>query len=155
MNWVFYAFVGAAILHVAEEYAYPGGFSAFMKRMAPPFAPFITANFAVVMNGLFLWLCIVAALIGQRVPVFSLSIAGLCGINGLTHMLGAIRAKHYAPGLLTGVLLYLPFAVLAFYLFIRSGQLLVWQGVGSVLLGLAYQVVPISYLGLARALKRA
>lgn len=155
MNWVFFAILGAAILHVPEEYVYPGGFSEFMRQMALPFAPFITPKFAAVFNGLFLLLCFVAALVGQKVPVFSLSIAGLCGINAMTHVLGAARARRYAPGLLTGVFLYLPLSVLAYYLAIRSGQLSVWQGIGSVLLGLAYQAVPLSYLGLTYVLKRA
>lgn len=154
MNWISYVLVGAAILHVLEEYVYPGGFPAFMKKMAPALAPSVTPSFAVVVNGLFLLLCIAAALVGQRVPVFRLSIASLCGLNGLTHVLGTIRARQYAPGVLTGVLLYLPLAVLSYYLSVRSGEISIWQGVGSVLLGMVYQAVPISALGLAHALRR-
>jgi hypothetical protein len=153
MNWIYYALAGAAILHVLEEYVYPGGFPDFMRKMAPSFALYVTTRFAVVINGLFLLLCIAAALAGQRAPVFALSIASLCGLNGLTHVLETIRARLYAPGVLTGGLLYLPLAFLAYSLSIRSGEISAWQGVGSFCLGLGYQVVPVSVLGLARALK--
>jgi membrane-bound metal-dependent hydrolase YbcI (DUF457 family) len=88
MNWVFYALLGAVILHVVEEYAFPGGFPAFMKKMARPFAPYVTTGFAIAINGLFLLLCLAAALITRDAMVFRLSIAALCGINGLTHLAG-------------------------------------------------------------------
>ena len=155
MSWIYYGFLPAAILHVLEEFVYPGGFMALIKKMAPPFAPFVTQTFAIVINGLFLLLCVMAALIGRSAPVFVLSIAALLGINGMTHTLGAIRAGCYAPGLLSGVLLYLPLAVLAYYQSIGSGQLSVEQGVGSFILGAAYQVVPMGYLGLAYLFRRA
>jgi hypothetical protein len=155
MSWISYGFLLAAILHLLEEFVYPGGFIAFMKKMAPPFAPFVTPTFAIVINGLFLLLCVMAALIGRSAPVFVLSIAALLGINGMTHTLGAIRARRYVPGLLTGVLLYLPLPVLAYYLYIGSGQLSVEQGVGSFILGTAYQLMPMGYLGLAYLFGRA
>jgi hypothetical protein len=155
MSWIYFGFLPAAILHVLEEFVYPGGFMAFMKKMAPPFAPFVTPIFAIVINGVFLLLCVMAALIGRSAPVFVLSVAALLAINGVTHALGAIRARRYAPGLLTGGLLYLPLAVLAYYLYIGSGQVSVEEGVGSFILGAAYQLVPMGYLGLAYLFRRA
>lgn len=154
MNWVFYALFGAAILHLIEEYVYPGGFPAFMKAMAPAFAPFVTSSFAVVSNGVFLLLCLAAALVGREALIFSLSIASLCGVNGLVHVVGMLRARQYAPGVVTGALLYLPLAVLAYYLSIRSGELSVWPVISSIFLGLVYQAIPLGTLWLARALQR-
>jgi hypothetical protein len=154
MNWIFNAIVAAAVLHVLEEYFYPGGFPDFMKRMAPSFAPFITTKFAIVINGLFLVLCILGASVGRDALVFSLSIAGLLISNGLIHLAGSLRSRRYAPGLITGVLLYIPLGITAYIFFWDSGQISVTQGIVSVLLGLAYQVVPVSYLGLASLMKR-
>jgi hypothetical protein len=155
MDWIFYAFIGAAILHVLEEYGYPGGFSAFMRKMAPPFAPFVTARFALIINGLFLLLCVLAASVGQQSLAISLSIAGLCLLNGLAHATGSIRSRQYVPGLVTGLFLYIPLGITAYYLFSRSGQLSVWQGAMSGILGLAYQAVPLGYLLLRRATIRS
>jgi hypothetical protein len=155
MNWIFYLFPIAGILHVLEEFVYPGGFTAFMKKMAPWFAPFVTPAFGIVINGLFLFLTILAALLGRAIPVFGLSVAALLGINGLTHTLGALRVRRYAPGLLTGILLYPPLAILAYSWFLLSGGVSIGQGVGSLVLGAAYQLVPILYLGLAYIFRRA
>jgi len=154
MNWIFYTFIAAGVLHVLEEYFYPGGFPDFMKRMSPAFAPFITTSFAIVINGLFLVLCILGAIVGRDALVFSLSIASLLVSNGLVHLMGSLRARRYAPGLITGVLLYIPLGITAYSFFWNSGKLSVNQIIISVLLGLAYQIVPVGYLGLRTLLKR-
>ena len=155
MDWIFLAFLGVAVLHVFEEYFFPGGFPDFMKRSAPPFAPFITKSFAIFINGLFLVLCILGAIVGRDALVFSLSIGGLLCFNGLTHLAGSLRARSYAPGMISGILLYIPLGITAYVLFLRSGQVSVTHALLSGLLGMAYQVVPIGYLGLASLLKRA
>jgi membrane-bound metal-dependent hydrolase YbcI (DUF457 family) len=150
MNWIFVAILIAAILHVIEEYAWPGGFPAFMRRMAPQFANGVTTSFAVMINGAFLLLCAAAALLWPRAAVFCLSVAALLVINGLTHIGGSIRARAYAPGLITGALLYIPLGVYAFYL-ARSSGLADSQGVLlAALLGAGYALVPIVGLVLRR-----
>jgi Protein of unknown function with HXXEE motif len=153
-NWVFYALFGAAALHVVEEYAFPGGFPDFMRKMAGRFASSVNTPFAVIINGLFLILCAAGALLSDRLPLFSLSVAGLCGINGLSHLAGSLRARRYVPGLATGLLLYLPLAVWAYALYLGSGGVTGRQAAGTVLAGLGFQIVPLVYLGIANLLKR-
>jgi len=51
--------------------------------------------------------------VGEKVLVFSMSVAGLLFINGLMHIIGCIRVKGYAPGVITGALLYVPLSVYA------------------------------------------
>jgi hypothetical protein len=154
MDWIFFAFVGAAFLHVIEEYFYPGGFPDFMKRSSPAFAPFITTSFAIIVNGLFLLLCIWGAMLGRDALVFSLSIASLLITNGLMHLLGTLRARRYAPGLVSGLMLYIPLGSMAYAYFLGSGQISAPQALLSALLGLAYQLVPIGVLGLAALMGR-
>ena len=148
MNWIFQAFVGAAVLHVLEEYFYPGGFPNFMKKSSPVFAPYVTTSFAILINGLFLVLCVLGAIFGARSLVFGLSIAGLLIFNG------SLRAGKYAPGMISGLLLYLPLGITAYTLFLRSGQLSLLQALLSVALGFAYQIIPVSYLGMAALMSR-
>jgi hypothetical protein len=155
MDWIFSAFVGAAVLHVLEEYVYPGGFTNWMRRSSPRFAPFITTRFAVIINGLFLLLCGMGAIVASKSLVFSLSVASLLFVNGCIHLAGTIRAKRYAPGVVSGVLLYIPLSFYAFDSFVRSGQLSPAEGVISGLLGVVYNAVPISYLGLSSVIKRS
>jgi len=149
MNWIFPALLLAAVLHILEEYVYPGGFPDFMKRMAPRFASFITTGFAVTINGGFLLLCLFAAALGRSTPLFSLSVAALLFVNGLTHFLASVRIKGYAPGVITGVLLYIPLGVMAYSLFLRAGELSPGQIVLSILIGVAYQAVPLGVLASA------
>ena len=155
MNWIFGTFVVAAVIHVLEEYAYPGGFLDWMKGMNPRFTPWITTRFAVIINGLFLLLCVVGAIVAARNLVLSLSVASLLFINGLMHLGGTVRARRYTPGVVSGILLYMPLALYAFYLFARSGRLTLAGSAIAGLLGVLYQAIPIGYLGLSSTAKRA
>jgi hypothetical protein len=149
MDWIFGGFLAASILHMVEEYFYPGGFMGVMKGFNPKFAPFVTPRLAIIINGLQLVLCVIAMVVGANLPVFSMSIAGLLFINALMHIGACVRVKGYSPGVVTGVLLYLPLSIYAYSHYLGSSQL-TWDGILiTVLLGLLYQVVPISYLTLA------
>jgi len=149
MNWVFSAFLVASMIHMGEEYFYPGGFIDVMKRLNPKFASLITMPMVIVINGLQLLLCLMAIAVGKNVLAFSMSVAALLFINGLMHIIGCIRIRGYAPGVITGVLLYILLSVYAYYLFIHSGQLTLNGVIVSGVLGLLYQAIPISYLILA------
>ncbi len=154
MDWIFSAFLVASILHVGEEYFYPGGFMDFMKRFNPAFAPLVTARMAIIVNGLQLVLCVIAMIVGRSALVFSMSAAGLLFINGIIHIGGCIREKGYAPGVVTAVLIYLPLSLYAYSYFLNSGQLSLNGLLVSGGLAVLYQIVPIAYLGLATALRR-
>ncbi len=149
MDWVFGAFLAVSLVHMGEEYFYPGGFLDFMKRLNPRFAPRTTPMLAVVINGLQLLLCIAAVVVNEKYPVFSLSIAGLLLVNSLMHLLGSIRIRGYTPGLVTSVALYLPLSVYAYSIFLSAGQLTSLQAITTVILGVLYQAIPIGYLALS------
>jgi len=108
MDWIFGAFLVASMIHMIEEYFYPGGFMGVMKRLNPRFAPLVTAPMAIVINGLQLLLCAVTILVGRNLLAFSMSVAALLFINAFAHMMASLLSKGYAPGVVTGVLLYLP-----------------------------------------------
>ena len=148
MDWVFPAFVVAAVIHVVEEYVFPGGFSDTLKRLRPGFAPFITTRFAVIINALFIVLCIAGTVVGSRNLVFSLSVASLLFFNGLVHSVATLVKKRYVPGVISGVILYLPLSLFAYYYYATSGQLTLFAGGFSALLGVLYQVVSMVYLAL-------
>lgn len=154
MTWIFPAFFFASVLHVVEEYALPGGFMDLMRRLNPRFAPLVTTPMAIIVNGLQLILCILAILVGSGMLAFSLSIASLVFINGWVHIGACIRIRGYAPGVVTGALLYIPLGILAYYVFAESGQLTLAQAAISAILGLLFQFVPIAYFVLS-SLRRA
>ncbi len=155
MEWIFAAFLAVSLVHMAEEYLWPGGFMQMMKRLNPRFAPLVTSRMAMVINGLQLVLCALAMLVGDRVPLFSMSVAGLLFINGWVHFCTAMRLRGYAPGVVSGSLLYIPLAAFAYSVFVSSGLLTLPQVLITGLLGLLYQAVPITYLAAATALKHS
>ncbi len=149
-DMIYWAIFAAGVLHVIEEYFFPGGFTRVMKEFQPRFAPFITVPFAVIINGLFIVLCLLGAIWHSRLPLLGLTIAVLVGINGLMHTGAAIRRKGYAPGVVTGVLLYLPLCVFALRNSAAKGELNGSSVLVAVGLAIGLQLIPIAYLGLAR-----
>ncbi|HMB25111.1 MAG TPA: HXXEE domain-containing protein, partial [Anaerolineales bacterium] len=99
--------------------------------------------------------CILALIVKNSNLVFSLSIAGLLFVNSLMHIMGSIRVRGYTPGLVTGILLYLPFSIYGYSVFLNSGQLTLSEGFVTLVLGILYQAVPIAYLALSGGAKQA
>jgi hypothetical protein len=153
MEWIFIAFLAGSLIHMGEEYFYPGGFMQVLKRLNPKFAPLVTAPMAVIVNGLQLLLCFAAITAGKSELTFSMSVAALLFINGLMHIVGCIRLQEYAPGVITGVALYMPLSAYAYHLAISSGQLTLHGVVITGILGLLYQAVPLSYFVVASAIR--
>jgi hypothetical protein len=120
-----YIFI-SSILHVAEEYFYPGGFLEFGIKNVPKLKQRITVKMAVIVNGLFLLLCGAGVLLAEDYPKFALSIAGLVLVNGLIHIFSSIFIRSYSPGLITSILLYVPVSI---YIFasnnFSSGEILI------------------------------
>ena len=125
-----YIFI-SAILHVGEEYFYPGGFLEFGRKNVPKLKQRITVKMAVIVNGLFLLLCAAGVLLAEDYPEFALSIAGLVLVNGLLHIFSSILIRSYAPGLITSILLYLPISI---YIFasnnFSSGEIIIFISYG-------------------------
>ena len=107
----------SAVLHVTEEYGYPGGFLKWAKKFIPRIADRITIRMAVIVNGIFLLLCFAGVLLGGMYPMFALSIAGLILVNGIIHVLSSIVTKSYSPGLITSLVLYIPLSIYLFMYF--------------------------------------
>ncbi len=152
-DWIFAAAVGAAAVHIFEEYVYPGGFPAALKNLLPMAVHLFTPVFHLTVNGLFLLVCLCCALIGKANLVLSLSVFSLVFANAVLHIRGAIVTKRYYPGVISGALIYIPLAVYAYSMFLVSGHLTWLQGGLSVLLGAVYMAVLMGYV-LFRQLRR-
>lgn len=154
MSWIFVGFLIASMLHMVEEFFFPGGFMPVMKRVNPAIAPFVNVTAAVIINGLQLVLCVFVIFVGRSNLAFSMSAAALIFINGLMHLGGAVRLKGYVPGVITGSIIYIPLSVYAFYYFAASGELKLNDAFIAVALGVVYQLVPLCYflfmMGLSR-----
>ena len=143
MSLVFWIFVLASLVHVGEEYFFPGGFLQSVQRLNLRYAAFFTVPFAIAVNTAFILLVLAGALVGERSLVFSLSIAALLLINGIAHLTGTIITRHYQPGVISGLLLYMPLSVTAFFLYFSTDRIEVEGILFAGLLGLLYQLIPL------------
>ena len=124
MDWVRWAPLGAASLHIVEEFVFPGGFAAWDRRYRSGIANSITPRLHIIVNGLLLILCYDAgAWSGTRAgAALWLTVSALLFSNALWHLRGAIKTRSYSPGMVTGSLLYIPLTIFGYARFLRSGQ---------------------------------
>jgi hypothetical protein len=54
MNWLFWAPGGAALLHIIEEFVFPGGFAEWYRNYSPGIRSSITPRLLVILNALLL-----------------------------------------------------------------------------------------------------
>ncbi len=123
MNGIFISFLLASVLHIFEEYIIPGGFINLRKKFNPKLIHVITLPAIIIINGLQVLLAVIIIFVGKSNLAFSLSIAGLLFVNGVIHIIAAFRKRGYASGLITGMCVYLPLLIYAYYHFINSREL--------------------------------
>ena len=154
MSWILVAFLVASLLHMTEEYFFPGGFMQMMRRLNPRFASFVTTPMAIVFNGLQIVLCVVALAVGKGQPLVGLSVAGLILVNGLVHIGVCVRVNGYAPGVITGMLLYLPLSACAYIGALTKEGVSVVGALITIVLGSVFQLLPVAYLSAASGIAR-
>lgn len=152
-NWIFIALLFAAVIHILEEYIFPGGFANGLQKLLPKSVRLFTPGFHIIVNALLLALCIASLLIGQTNLVLSLSVFSLVFVNAILHIRGSIVTKGYYPGMISGTLVYIPLSVYAYWYFISNGQITWQEGLFSALLGAACMGALMVYVLLSGAIK--
>lgn len=113
-NWI-WLFPLTYLVHAMEEYWGGEGFYRWVARfigrgMTPE--QFISINS-------FGWLLMVASILLMRktpsVRWLTISLATIVFINGFAHLAGTIWTKTYSPGVVSGVLLWMPLGAATFY----------------------------------------
>lgn len=132
--------LACAALHLTEEFAWPGGFIAWYRWYRSDYASAITRPYIVGVNALLVVLTIAIGLLGDtaRGAALWLAAAALLGINGIWHLQATVRGGRYSPGLVTGMLLYVPMAIGGFVYLLSTGRASVGTAITSALSGGAY-----------------
>jgi len=134
-------------LHVCEEFIFPGGAGDWFKAYRPQYADAYTPSYFLRINVLPLVAAVLVCL-GAFDYRGGFSFAGirawlafvsLQGFNGLYHLRGTLESRRYSPGLLTGILLYLPLTLVAFASLLRSGAVDFISAAACLLFGLGSQ----------------
>lgn len=131
-----------AMLHITEEFIWPGKFLAWYRDYRPQIAVSITPRFAVVGNTILL---AAAILLGVMGPTWSrglslwLILAALLAGNAVFHILGALHMWRYSPGVITSIFLYLPLCVWGFWFFLDNHEVSLEFAFVSFVIGASYQ----------------
>jgi hypothetical protein len=141
MDWLRWAPLGAASLHIIEEFVYPGGFAAWYRRYRLE-ASRITTRFLVIINAALLVMCGDLALLG-RTPVGIAYWLGVCALlcsNGCWHAWASYRQRAYSPGVITGLTIYVPLAVYGYFQFLHSGVASIRTALIAGIIGSSYPI---------------
>ncbi|MFZ5694011.1 MAG: HXXEE domain-containing protein [Pseudomonadota bacterium] len=132
------------MIHQLEEHLWPGGFRQFANarvfKSGNDNWPVTEGGVALVNVG-YVWLPILlAALFPGPLRWLGLGWVGLTLINGISHIATSIRFKVYNPGLITSIVLFLPFTVWMLAREVSAGMLTGWQVVGLLVAGIVLHV---------------
>ncbi|MEO8747990.1 MAG: HXXEE domain-containing protein [Rhodanobacter sp.] len=159
--WLAVLAIPVYMLHQVEEYgidvqgvsyAFRGALCAKLGFPEPATCP-IPLEFFTAVNVGSVWIATVAAAaVGRRRPLLALSACGIALVNALTHIAVALHDRAYNPGLLTAVLLFVPFGLWA----LKAGRDcgISRSGLASIVLGgvLVHAVLVLSLLAYLRGM---
>jgi hypothetical protein len=145
MSFLAWSLAGAASIHIFEEFVYPGGFKAWWCAYRPETAASVSNRFLIIINAALLAFSVSVALAvqaprGNGVAAW-LTLAALLFSNAVFHVIGAFQSKRYSPGMISGVVLYIPIAIYGFVLFLRSGQASPLTALAAAFIGGSYHFI--------------
>ena len=137
LSW---ALLMVALVHIVEEFLWPGGFLDWYRRYQPSIASSLTRGFAVVINVALLLACIVVGLLGStpRGIALWLTLAALLLSNMGFHLVASLSSRTYSPGLMTALVLYGPLCVYGYVRFLRNGNASVGTACAAFVVGSSY-----------------
>ena len=141
MDWLPWAPLAAACCHIFEEFVWPGGFADWYRRYRQDSSR-ITPRMLVIVNVALLAACLNYALVsGTTVGVAALlGLSALLCSNGLWHAWASVKTHTVSPGVVTGVLLYIPLVIVEFNAYLRAGRISFWVAGLVGILGSTYHV---------------
>ena len=124
---LFAALLVIYFLHQIEEHLWPGGFRQFTDahvfHSGDDNWP-VNIDGVALVNTAFVWLPIaLAAIFPHTLRWLGLAWVGLTLINGIIHIVTTIRLRLYNPGLVTSIVLFLPFTICMLALGVERGTL--------------------------------
>ena len=159
LNWLWWAPLFAAILHIVEEFVWPGGFGDWDRTYRPQIRQSLTPRLHVVVNSLLIALCMSVGLTGlgkagvtvggihlrSAIPsnyagASWIALAALLFWNAAFHFVGTVQTERYSPGLITGVLLYIPLAIFGCWYLVNRSQVSFGTAFVAAALGGSYHM---------------
>lgn len=139
LQWLLWAPLGAACIHMFEEFAWPGGFRGWYRTYRGN-AGTVSRRFLFFINAGLLIGLIQAALVGSTVfgVAWLLIFSAILFSNGCWHIWASYRTRSYSPGTISGALLYLPLAVFEYTGWMQLGRASFGIAALAFLIGCSY-----------------
>jgi hypothetical protein len=141
---MFAALLVLYLAHQVEEHLWPGGFRQFTNahifRSSSDDWPVSVGGVTLVNVG-FVWLPLALAILWPG-PLRWVGLAwiGLTLVSAITHIVASLRFRAYNPGLVTAILLFLPFTIWALATEVANGLLSGGEVALIILLGVLLHV---------------
>jgi uncharacterized membrane protein YkvI len=134
------------VLHITEEFVYPGGFAEWDRSYRPAIRKSITPRLHIIINATLLLACLQVGLVANtgdaETQAFGavawLTIAALLFSNAVFHVLGTIQTRTRSPGIVTSILLYMPMAVFGYWYFVHHGSVSLGVATAAAVVGGSY-----------------
>src|SRR5262249_24754730 len=103
----------------------------------------MTPRFMFVVNGLFL---AAGFLVGWLGPAWTrglslwLILTALTAGNAVFHLVGVVRLRRYSPGVVTGIILYLPLCAWGYWYFLSHGEASLKFALKCAAIGASYEL---------------
>jgi hypothetical protein len=143
MPIIFWLPAFAALLHVSEEFLWPGGFPQWFRDYRPENRLSFTRGFAIATNGTLIAAGCVLGWIGpewSRAVSLWLVLAAILAANTSLHLLGSWRTRRYSPGMVSGILVNVPLCAWGCWHFVQSGEATGAMVAFSLALGASYDI---------------
>jgi hypothetical protein len=114
VQWFFWLCIPLYMIHQFEEYVWPGGFEKEINQIFSKggSTETLTTKDAFFVNIILIWILTPILIILNYVSiVFPIIMVTIVGVNGLTHVVAAIRMRKYNPGLIMSILFNLPLSI--------------------------------------------
>ena len=133
----------SVMLHVTEEFLYPGGFPEWYARLVPPkTVKKGNTGFLVWINTLMMCACAFALYFGATLHGYAIwyYTAAIAAANACFHIWGFAKLKAYSPGMVTGTVLYIPLFVIGSIQFVGSNELPWHKAAVAIIVAIGYHV---------------
>lgn len=143
MHVLFWLPLLVVLLHIVEEFVWPGGFADWYARWFPHTRQSFTKGYGFFVNGLLILVAFLLGLLGpdwSRAVSLWICVVAILGSNAIFHFIGVLKFKTYSPGVFTGTLLSLPLLVLGSGHFLQTGKATPSMVMFSVIVGSFFNV---------------
>ncbi len=134
--------IAAVALHLIEEFVWPGGFPEWYRHYPPDRVTKVSTQLLVIVNVVFVALALLPPLIGATPRGFGMwmVVAAVAAANGIFHVVAVARTHQYSPGVVTGIAVYLPLAVIGGAYLMRLHLISTGTMLEAIFWGVAYHV---------------